>query len=125
MYAKVALNLPINKLFTYSIPEYLIGDVSSGKRVVVNFGRKVTTAIIVSVSKISVIEKIKPIQSVLDEEPVVTEKMFSFGEWMSEYYLSTLGECLFLSIPRNTNIRSENYYRLSDDYISRFDKFKH
>lgn len=44
---------------------------------------------------------------------------------MSEYYLSTLGECLFLSIPRNTNIRSENYYRLSDDYISRFDKFKH
>ncbi|KXK06076.1 MAG: hypothetical protein UZ04_CHB001000073 [Chlorobi bacterium OLB4] len=27
MYAKVALNLPINKLFTYSIPEYLIGDV--------------------------------------------------------------------------------------------------
>lgn len=125
MYAKVALNLPINKLFTYSIPEYLIGDVSSGKRVVVNFGRKVTTAIIVSVSKISVIEKIKPIQSVLDEEPVVTEKIFSFGEWMSEYYLSTLGECLFLSIPRNTNIRSENYYRLSDDYIRRFDKFKH
>lgn len=124
MFVQVALNLPLDKFFTYSVPDYLRETALPGKRVVVSFGRKVVTGIIVTVEMETTLDKVKPISSILDEEPVVTDKMFEFAKWMSGYYLTSLGECLFLSIPRNVNIRSENYYKLTENYIDEFDKLK-
>lgn len=124
MFVQVALNLPLDILFTYSVPDYLQQDAVPGKRVVVSFGKKIVTGIIVTVEAETALEKIKPVSSILDEEPVVTEKMFEFAKWMSGYYLTSLGECLFLSIPRNINIRSENYYKLTENYIDEFDNLK-
>ncbi|CUS92414.1 hypothetical protein JGI14_105910 [Candidatus Kryptonium thompsonii] len=70
LYVNVALPVPVNKLFTYIVPEELKDDIAVGKRVIVPFGKQELTGIIVEVSNQSGWHKLKEIKDVLDPAPV-------------------------------------------------------
>ena len=59
---------------------------------------------------------IKDIKSVIDSEPVLSEEMLKFSEWLSSYYVAPPGETVFLFLPKRLNIKSEYYYSLAADY---------
>jgi len=120
-YVNVALNLPIDNLFTYKVPEFHKNSIAPGKRVFVSFGKKAATGIILEVTDFTLLKKIKNISSVLDDIPLLTEELIVFCKWISEYYLAPIGEVLFSAIPRNINIKSDFYYYLSDNYIQKLD----
>lgn len=121
IYVNVALNLPVNTSFTYKVGENNIEKVEVGKRVLVNFGNKAVTGIILEIINQTELKKIKEIKTVLDDERILTEELIDFCKWMSTYYLSPIGEVLFSTIPRNINISSDVYYFLSDNYKKKLD----
>lgn len=121
IFVNVALNLPLNSTFTYKVGENYSESAEVGKRVLVNFGNKAATGIILDIVEQTELKKIKEIKSILDDERILTEELIDFCKWMSTYYLSPIGEVLFSTIPRNINISSDVYYFLSDNYKKKLD----
>jgi len=120
-YVNVALNLPIDSLFTYKVPDFLADSAEAGKRVLVNFGKKAMTGIITEVISESPLKNVREIKTILDEERILSDELLRFCKWISDYYLAPEGEVLFSAIPRNINIKSEEYYFLKDDHEKKLD----
>ena len=123
-YAHIALNVPIDSLFTYKIPEHFSSQIQPGVRVIVNFGNKILTGVVLELSDKQPTRKVKDIRDVLDDKPILAAEMISFCRWVSQYYISPIGEVVFLSIPRNINIKSDIFYQLADDYIEKLNESK-
>ncbi len=108
MFAKVIFLLPTRKAFTYSVPENLRTSVQPGVRVAAPFGKRMLTGFVASVSKEKEVDvDVKSIYDVLDSAPIVTENLFKFYEWISEYYICSLGEALRNAIPGGTEIETK------------------
>ena len=126
MYVNVILPLPLDGLFTYSVPTELEGRVRPYVRVKVPLGiSKTYTALIISVtSEYSEARQTKPIISVLDDEPVILPSQFRLWQWMSEYYMSPLGDIFVAAMPhgmkeeQSYRPRRETYVTLGDNYHS-------
>ncbi len=96
----VAVPFPVDKLFTYAVPEALRGRVKPGSRVLVPFGhRRVTGYAIEERCRTPGAVKIREIASLVDEEPLLTEELLDLARWMSSYYLHPLGEVLRAVLP--------------------------
>ena len=101
-YAEVILPLPLPGTFTYSIPEELEGKILPGCRVTVPFGKKITyTALVESLHDVTDCKhEIRPIKELLDELPIVLNKQIRLWEWISKYYLCSLGDIYKAAIPQ-------------------------
>ena len=116
-YADVILPLPPEGCFTYLIPDELVGRISPGMRVVVQFGAKrFYSAVVRNVHDIKP-ETILPklIESVIDEKPILFESCFQLWEWISTYYHCSLGEVLKAALPSGLKLESETSIRLNED----------
>jgi primosomal protein N' (replication factor Y) len=99
MFVNIALNIPSDKFFTYEVPEYLLPHVEIGKRVYVSFGRRKRTGFIVAAFNSCILENVKPITEVLDEEPLFSEHDLIFYQWIADYFMYPLGKTLAEIIP--------------------------
>ena len=99
-YVDVILPLPLPGLFTYSIPEGMEGKVVFGKRLLVPLGRsKKYIAMTVKVHDVKPDFDVKPIEQVLDTEPTLLDKQYRLWSWISEYYMSPLGDVYNTAFP--------------------------
>ncbi|CAG1066618.1 Primosomal protein N' [uncultured bacterium] len=107
-FAEIAIALPIEHAFTYSVPEELRGEARLGKRVLIPFGRRTITGYILGLSSSPPegVSAVKPIIDILDSVPLFDEKRLKFLKWVSTYYFAPLGEVLSLTHPGAANIRS-------------------
>ena len=101
-FIEAILPLPLPGTYTYSIPSPLIGKVAIGCRVSVPLGDKRSYTALVS--EIHDREpqgyNVKAIKELLDEEPVVTAGQLKLWDWMSRYYLCSLGEIYKAAVPQ-------------------------
>jgi primosomal protein N' (replication factor Y) len=96
---RVALPLPLDRLFTYRLDEDLPSP-ARGARVVVGFGRRRLVGFAVETTDVEPEGvRLKRIQSVLDAEPVLSETEWALAEWMARYYVAPLGLVLRLFYP--------------------------
>ena len=123
-FVNIALDLPIDKLFTYKVPDFLDEFVEPGKRVLVNFGKKTITGVIVEIVEASDFKKTKDVKSFLDSGRIFNDEYLEFSKWISNYYVSPIGEVIFSSLPSKINLKTEKYYRLNNDYRLNIDKSK-
>ncbi|MBI9070908.1 MAG: primosomal protein N' [Melioribacteraceae bacterium] len=108
MFAEVVFPLPFRNSFTYKIPEEFLDAVEMGVRVVVPFGRRILTGFVINVLDDCKVEgRIKNIQDVLDTEPIFNNESLKFYKWISDYYLSSLGEALRNSVPYGTEVETK------------------
>jgi primosomal protein N' (replication factor Y) (superfamily II helicase) len=120
MFCQVVFPLPFRNTFTYLIPEELNYSVKVGVRVVAPFGKRVLTGFVVDLSKTSSLkEKIKPIRDVLDENPIYDRTDLKFYEWISEYYISSLGEALRNSVPYGSEVESKQRVVSEKDFCEK------
>lgn len=107
-YVEVILPLPVEGSFTYSINNS--DEVSIGQRVVVAFGkRKLYTAIVIDVHTTKpTLYDAKDILAVLDESNVVHPIQIQFWKWISEYYMSRLGDVMNVALPSSLKLTSES-----------------
>ena len=117
-YADLVLPLALPRLYTYKIPMDFYGKVIGGARVVVQFGKsKMYTALVYSVhDRRPEHYSPKEILEVLDSVPIVTEPQLRLWEWMSEYYLCTLGEIIIAALPSVLKLQSESVVELNPDF---------
>ncbi|MCG9679254.1 primosomal protein N' [Vibrio sp. Isolate24] len=97
--ARVALPVPLDKLFDYQIPAHLFPVI--GGRVSVPFGPQTLVGVVtalVNQSEFS-IDKLKPLKQVLDSQPVWPDSLYELLQWCSQFYHYPLGETLFNAMP--------------------------
>ena len=76
----------IDKLYTYIVKD----DVKQGMRVLVNFGKSYRVGIVLFLHASysgNHSEKLKEINSVLDDEPIISKDLIELGLWMRNKYL--------------------------------------
>ncbi len=117
VYVDVIIPIPVPNLFTYIVPEDLIPLVAPGKRVIVPFGKqKIHSALIRVVHFEPKAEKLKEIQAVLDDFPLVNSMQFELWDWMAEYYMCHPGEVMNAALPSALKLQSETKVILNPDY---------
>lgn len=107
-YARVAL--PLGYKFhsggldglTYTIPDDLATSAVIGTRVSVPLGKRFVTGVLVSITDDAPpdVKKFKPIEDVLDPEPVFDATFLEWTKWIAEYYLTSWGEVLEAALPQ-------------------------
>ncbi|MGB2179971.1 MAG: primosomal protein N' [Porticoccaceae bacterium] len=103
---RVAVPTPLRRTFDYIFPENLIKELDGdlplpGSRVTVDFGRRTLVALIIEVTDNSdiALEKIKPINSLLDLSPILSHDLLKLFIWAANYYQYPIGEALFTALP--------------------------
>ena len=101
-FVDVILPLPLPGTFTYNIPEELRGKVTPGCRVSVPFGKKITyTALVAEIHDNAESDyEIRPINEILDEKPIVLDEQIKLWDWISKYYMCSLGDIYKAAIPQ-------------------------
>lgn len=122
-FVDVILPLPLEGMFTYAVPDSLAGEVHKGVRLLVPLGKsKRYVAIAVDIHERKPAFAVKPILEVLDDQPMVTEKQLSLWKWISDYYLSPIGEVLNAALPsglKNVDAykpKTEQYVGLPENF---------
>src|SRR5690625_659252 len=90
MIAKVVVDVPnieTDRAFDYKIPTSLLEVVERGIRVLVPFGPRKVPGIVVDITEKSP-HSVRPIEAVLDVEPVLTEELVDLGSWLADTMLS-------------------------------------
>ncbi len=110
-YADIILPVPLEGLFTYSVPAAMEAGVRFGVRVAVPFGTKTTHVGIVIRTHGDKPEgiSVRDIQKVLDREPVLTETQYRLWQWIADYYMSPIGEVYKAALP--SGLKAEEGYR--------------
>ena len=110
MFVDVILPVPLDGLFTYSVPQPWEKQVKTGLRVLVPFGRNKTyVGIIAKIISKSSLDKIKPILQVLDASPILLDSQYALWQWISDYYMSPIGEVYKAALP--SGLKAEDGYR--------------
>ena len=117
-YVDVIVPLPIASQYTYSLPSDLEESVQEGCRVVVSFGRKKFYTAIVTKVHYCAPEgyETKDIEEVLDASPILFPKQFEFWEWLSTYYLCTLGDVYKAAMPSGMKLESETVVVYNEEF---------
>ena len=101
---EVGIALPVYSTYVYSVPENLLALVSTGKRVLVPFGRRRVTGYILGACKKTDQGKIKNVLDILDKEPLFPSSMIPFFRWTADYYLHPIGDVIKCALPGGLNV---------------------
>src|SRR5688572_13966634 len=116
-YADLILPLALTQLYTYRIPQTLVASLKVGQRVIVQFGKtKMYTALVYEVhDRAPEHYEAKELLEALDQIPVVSEMQLKLWDWISEYYLCSLGEIFTAALPSIMKLQSESIVRLNPE----------
>jgi primosomal protein N' (replication factor Y) len=111
MFAKIAIPIPAAHLFTYAVPEALVGSLSVGMQVLVPFGRKRLTGWVVELAAEAEDRTIREILAISDPDPFFGPEDLPFYTWIARYYLHPPGRVLEEVLPAGVGIRSGRWLR--------------
>lgn len=114
-FAEIILPLPLKGTFTYEVPQHW--HLRIGQRVAVQFGkRKVYTGIVHSLhNNKPELYKTKPVESILEDEPLVLPQQIKFWEWIAQYYMCSLGDVYKNAFPSALKLESDTFVKLIKD----------
>jgi len=125
LFADVILPLPLDGMFTYSVPSSLEEQVQRGVRVLVPLGRNKTYVGIVSEKHHRAPEgyQTKDILQVLDVTPILLDSQLRLWHWIADYYMSPIGEVYKAALP--SGLKAEDGFRpKTETYITLTPQFR-
>lgn len=110
-YADVILPLPLDGMFTYSIPTHMQESMQVGMRVRVPFGKSKTYIAIVAHlhNERPSSYQVKEILELIDQQPVLLPQQLKQWQWISNYYMSPIGEVYKAALPGG--MKAEDGYK--------------
>jgi len=116
---EVVFPIPLDKSFSYIIPERFEGKIKIGARVRVPFAGRITTGYAVEIKTASLLRQssegqaehqndktpgrmLKEIVGIIDEELLINEELIQLSKWISSYYFCPLGKVLNVVMPLKT-----------------------
>lgn len=117
-FVDVILPLAVPNLYTYRVPFEWNESIAIGKRVVVQFGKgKLYSALVRTIHENPPKQyAAKYIDSILDDAPIVNKKQFELWDWISSYYMCTIGEVMIAALPGGLRLSSETKILLNQNY---------
>src|SRR5437764_6357074 len=113
-YCDVSLPVPLDQPFTYELPETLRHRVRPGSRLLVPFGARKLTGVILSCHDERPEVTTRHALRLLDADPVLDSELLALGKWIASYYCAPLGEVLRGMLPLAAEIRRGKVYSLTD-----------
>lgn len=99
-FVEIAVDMPINRLFTYAVPAAERDAVEIGKRVFVPFRNKDVVGYIAGFKNRPDTESaVKEIKHLIDDKPILSQHMLELTRWISETYLCSWGQAINAAIP--------------------------
>ena len=114
LFCDVSLPVPLDQLFTYALPETLRHRVRAGSRIVVPFGPRKLTGVILRCPDEPPSVPTREAQRIIDSEPVLGAELLALGRWIANYYCAPLGEVLRGMLPLASEIRRGKIWSLTD-----------
>ena len=112
-YCEVALPVPLDRTFTYAVPAGM--EPLRGARVIAPFRQEKLIGVVTGISLTAPTSfEARPIESLIDDEPLLSEDLLQLAEWIAQYYLAPLGEVLRGMLPLMAEVRRTVYYRITD-----------
>ena len=109
-YVDVLLPVPLDGLFTYSVPPEMEASAERGRRVLVPFGRNKTyVGLVIRAHADKPGFAVKPVKMVMDDAPIVTDLQLELWRWLSSYYMCAPGDVLTAALP--CGLKSADSYR--------------
>lgn len=117
-YVEVIVPVPVDRLYTYSVPQEFQEKISVGSRVIVQFGNKKFYTGIVYSLMLTIPKNIspKPIQMLLDDEAIVSQMQLEFWQWIANYYLCSIGDVMKTALPAGLRVESETKIEIHPNY---------
>lgn len=111
-----AATYSIDKPYDYLVPEPLAAEVRPGMRVIVPFarGNRRCEGLVLSVEAKSAFTRLKPIDSVVDTEPVLDQAQIKLALWMRERFFCTVYDAVRAMLPTGLWYQIRYRYRLAE-----------
>ena len=114
LYCDVSLPVPLDQPFTYALPETLRHRVRPGSRIVVPFGPRKLTGVILRCHDERPEMATREALRLIDSQPVLDEELLALGRWIAGYYCAPLGDVLRGMLPLAAEIRRGKVWTLTD-----------
>jgi primosomal protein N' (replication factor Y) len=111
-YCDVALPVPLDRSFTYAVNGV---EPCVGARVIVPFSGQMLMGVVVRVHDDALPEGVetKPVQTVMDEAPLLDAGQMELARWIANYYCAPLGEVLRGMLPLAAEVKRQFVYRIA------------
>lgn len=116
----VIIPIPLQRLFTYAINKAEADFIKPGMRIAVPFGKsKIYTAVVYRVhNEPPQRYEAKEIHQILDDSPIVNPIQLELWQWISNYYMCTLGEVMRAALPSALILESETLIMASEASVN-------
>jgi primosomal protein N' (replication factor Y) len=109
-YCDVALPRPVRSTFIYRLPPELARVARPGMRVLVPFRRRRVVGCIDRLRSETEVERVRPVLDLLDDTPLLPEKLLELCRWVADYYVAPLGLVLRAALP--PGVLAESSFRI-------------
>src|ERR1022692_1595485 len=114
LYCDVSLPVPMDQPFTYALPETLRHRVQAGCRLVVPFGSRKMTGVILRCHDDPPAMATREALRLVDAVPVLDSELLGLGRWIAGYYCAPLGDVLRGMLPLAAEMRHGKIWSLTD-----------
>jgi len=114
-FAEVAVNLAsVRGTFHYHLPSELEGLLQPGHLVTAPFGPRRVQGVVLRLLPEAEVPETRPVESLLDPDPVLTPTQLDLARWLAEHTRSPLIDCLTLMLPPGLSQQADTIYTLLD-----------
>jgi primosomal protein N' (replication factor Y) len=99
LYVSVAIDLALDRLFTYEVPVELLGRVRVGQLLRVPFHGRITRGFALSLTETPPAFTTKPVMAIEDESPFFSPALLKLVKWIASYTASPIEVVLKTAIP--------------------------
>jgi primosomal protein N' (replication factor Y) (superfamily II helicase) len=126
LYAEIIIPLALPKNYTWQVPDHLMEGLLPGCRVEVSLRNKKYAGIVKKFlhEKPDAFDP-RPIESVLDAEPLIYKEQLELWEWMADYYMCSEGEVMAASLPAHFKLSSESTLVYNESFGDDFSSLDH
>jgi primosomal protein N' (replication factor Y) (superfamily II helicase) len=114
-FAEVAVTLPVAGRFHYVVPDQLAGRELVGARVLVRFGARKVTGVVVRTDS-DAPPGVVPLalSELLDDAPSLSHELVELCLWIAEYYEAPPGEVMRAALPAGSGVAARAVFALTD-----------
>jgi primosomal protein N' (replication factor Y) len=98
-FARVIIPSPVGQPLIYAVPEELRNRIAVGMRVLIPLGKRKVIGVVLELLQTTSLPQTRPVLALPDEAPVLDQTLLALGQWVAQYYLTTLGEVLAAILP--------------------------
>ncbi len=116
-YCEVALPVPLDQTFTYSLGPELREHVQPGCRLLVPFGTRKLTGVVTETHSRATGREVRDALRLIDEQPSLDAGLLKLGAWIARYYCAPIGETLKTMLPLSIELKETKVARLTESGV--------